>query len=132
MEGEGPMPGSTDRRPSWDEYFMTLANEVATRTTCLRRAVGAIIVKDRRILATGYNGVPTGLVASAAGGAKRPASRDLPGIACGAECDHPGCTLWYQYHGRLDLHYHPAMRGVREDAHQRRYRGNHLFEPLSR
>ena len=80
------MPGSTDRRPSWDEYFMTLANEVATRTTCLRRAVGAIIVKDRRILATGYNGVPTGLAHCAetgclrqqAGGAKRPASRDLP------------------------------------------------------
>jgi len=48
-------------RPSWDEYFMTLAEEVATRTTCLRRAVGAIIVKDRRILATGYNGVPSGL-----------------------------------------------------------------------
>ncbi len=51
----------TDHRPSWDEYFMKLANEVATRTTCLRRAVGAVIVKDRRILATGYNGVPTGL-----------------------------------------------------------------------
>ena len=48
-------------RPSWDEYFMTLATEVATRTTCLRRGVGALIVKDRRILATGYNGVPTGL-----------------------------------------------------------------------
>ncbi|MDR0513988.1 MAG: cytidine/deoxycytidylate deaminase family protein [Coriobacteriaceae bacterium] len=48
-------------RPSWDEYFMTLAHEVATRTTCLRRAVGAVIVKDRRILATGYNGVPSGL-----------------------------------------------------------------------
>ena len=48
-------------RPSWDEYFMTLADEVASRTTCLRRAVGAIIVKERRILATGYNGVPTGL-----------------------------------------------------------------------
>ena len=46
-------------RPSWDEYFMTLANEVATRTTCMRSAVGAVIVKDRRILATGYNGVPT-------------------------------------------------------------------------
>ena len=44
-----------DHRPSWDEYFMTLANEVATRTTCMRRAVGAVIVKDRRILATGYN-----------------------------------------------------------------------------
>ncbi len=52
---------TVDNRPSWDEYFMTLADEVATRTTCMRRAVGAIIVKDRRILATGYNGVPTGL-----------------------------------------------------------------------
>ena len=48
-------------RPSWDEYFMKLANEVATRTTCMRRGVGALIVKERRILATGYNGVPTGL-----------------------------------------------------------------------
>lgn len=48
-------------RPSWDEYFMKLANEVATRTTCLRRAVGCVIVKDNRILATGYNGVPSGL-----------------------------------------------------------------------
>ena len=48
-------------RPTWDEYFMKLAYEVATRTTCLRRAVGAVIVKDRRILATGYNGVPTGM-----------------------------------------------------------------------
>lgn len=48
-------------RPSWDEYFMTLAEQVATRTTCLRRAVGALIVKDKRILCTGYNGVPTGI-----------------------------------------------------------------------
>lgn len=48
-------------RPSWDEYFIHLAFEVAKRSTCLRRAVGAIIVKDRRILATGYNGVPSGL-----------------------------------------------------------------------
>lgn len=50
-----------DERPSWDEYFMKLANEVATRTTCMRRAVGAVVVKDNRILATGYNGVPSGL-----------------------------------------------------------------------
>lgn len=50
-----------EQRPSWDEYFMKLAHEVATRTTCMRRAVGAIIVKERRILATGYNGVPTGI-----------------------------------------------------------------------
>ena len=49
------------QRPSWDEYFLKLAFEVSKRSTCLRRAVGAIIVKDRRILATGYNGVPSGL-----------------------------------------------------------------------
>lgn len=50
-----------EERPSWDEYFMTLADQVASRTTCLRRAVGAVIVKDKRILSTGYNGVPTGI-----------------------------------------------------------------------
>lgn len=48
-------------RPSWDEYFMTIAREVAGRSTCLRRATGAVLVKDKRILATGYNGVPKGL-----------------------------------------------------------------------
>ena len=48
-------------RPSWDEYFMTLANQVATRTTCVRRGVGCVLVRDKRILATGYNGAPTGL-----------------------------------------------------------------------
>jgi dCMP deaminase len=49
-------------RPSWDDYFMRIAEEVATRTTCMRRSVGAVLVKDKRILATGYNGVPTGIV----------------------------------------------------------------------
>ena len=48
-------------RPSWDEYFLEIANLVATRSTCLRRKVGAVIVKDKRILATGYNGAPRGL-----------------------------------------------------------------------
>ena len=48
-------------RPSWDEYFMELTEVVATRSTCVRRRVGAIIVKDKRILATGYNGAPSGL-----------------------------------------------------------------------
>jgi dCMP deaminase len=48
-------------RPSWQEYFMSIAQLVATRSTCLRRAVGAVLVKDKRILATGYNGAPTGI-----------------------------------------------------------------------
>ncbi len=48
-------------RLSWDEYFMTITKTVAKRSTCLRRHVGAILVKDKRILATGYNGAPSGL-----------------------------------------------------------------------
>jgi dCMP deaminase len=49
------------QRPSWDEYFMTIAEQVATRSTCCRRQIGAIIVRDRHILSTGYNGAPAGL-----------------------------------------------------------------------
>lgn len=48
-------------RPTWDEYFMMIAHDVSTRATCIRRKVGAVIVKDKRILSTGYNGVPTGI-----------------------------------------------------------------------
>lgn len=48
-------------RPSWDEYFMGIAELAATRSTCLRRQVGAVIVKDKKIQATGYNGAPSGL-----------------------------------------------------------------------
>lgn len=48
-------------RPSWDEYFMQLARQAATRSTCLRRQVGAVLVRDKRILATGYNGAPRGV-----------------------------------------------------------------------
>ncbi|MBQ6663815.1 MAG: dCMP deaminase family protein [Firmicutes bacterium] len=49
------------RRPSWDEYFMQMAELTATRSTCLRRNVGAVIVQNRHIIATGYNGAPRGL-----------------------------------------------------------------------
>ena len=48
-------------RPSWDRYFMDITALVARRSTCLRRSVGASIVKDKRILSTGYNGAPSGL-----------------------------------------------------------------------
>jgi dCMP deaminase len=66
---EGAAPGvpaerggaRAQRRPSWDEYFMQLAKQAATRSTCLRRQVGAILVRDKRILATGYNGAPRGV-----------------------------------------------------------------------
>ncbi|MBN2061067.1 MAG: cytidine/deoxycytidylate deaminase family protein [Deltaproteobacteria bacterium] len=48
-------------RPSWPEYFMGITRLVAKRSTCLRRHVGAILIKDKRILATGYNGAPAGM-----------------------------------------------------------------------
>ena len=48
-------------RPTWDEYFMTITAQVAERSTCLRAKVGAVIVRDRSILATGYNGSPAGM-----------------------------------------------------------------------
>jgi len=58
-------------RPGWDEYFLKISHLVSQRSTCLRRAVGAVIVKDRRILATGYNGAPTGLPHCAVSGCLR-------------------------------------------------------------
>jgi len=48
-------------RPSWDHYFMQITFQVAKRSTCPRAAVGAVIVRDKRILTTGYNGAPSGL-----------------------------------------------------------------------
>jgi dCMP deaminase len=48
-------------RPTLDEYFMSLAKVVASRSTCLHHIVGAVLVKDKRLLCTGYNGAPTGM-----------------------------------------------------------------------
>ncbi len=60
-------PSSDDRRtlgatrPGWDEYFMEIARSVATRATCPRASVGAVLVRAHRILTTGYNGAPRGV-----------------------------------------------------------------------
>lgn len=47
-------------RPSWDEYFLSIAKLIQTRSTCIRRQVGALLVKDKYIVSTGYNGAPSG------------------------------------------------------------------------
>ena len=52
---------SVNKRPSWEQYFLELADLVASRSSCLRRQVGAVLVKNERIIATGYNGAPRGL-----------------------------------------------------------------------
>ena len=61
IKSGGPQRPERMSRPSWDEYFLGITREVARRSTCLRRQVGATLVRDRRILATGYNGAPSGL-----------------------------------------------------------------------
>ncbi len=49
------------KRPTWQEYFFNIMAVIATRSSCMRRQIAAIAVKDKRILATGYNGAPTGI-----------------------------------------------------------------------
>jgi dCMP deaminase len=65
------------QRPSWDEYFMNIAYETARRSNCSRRQIGAIVVRDRRIISTGYNGTPRGVKNCFDGGCPRCRS-DVP------------------------------------------------------
>lgn len=82
-----------EARPSWDEYFLMLAKLAATRSTCLALPVGAVIVKQRQVLATGYNGPPSGSPHCTAQGFCYPglprcdASRTLPSRAIHAEAN---------------------------------------------
>lgn len=72
-------------RPDWDTYFMDIAHVVARRGNCLRRQVAAIIVKDNRIVSTGYNGTPRGITNCCEGGCPRCAS-DAPSGTDLGEC----------------------------------------------
>ena len=76
-----------DPRPSWDDYFMAIANVVATRSNCSRRRVAAVVAKDNHILSTGYNGTPRGVKNCFAGGCPRcagrvPSGKDLEECLC--------------------------------------------------
>lgn len=68
---------SRQSRLSWEEYFMEITRLVAKRSTCLRRQVGAVLVKDKKILATGYNGAPIGMEHCSDVGCLR-AERNIP------------------------------------------------------
>lgn len=87
------MLSSEALRPSWHEYFMMLAKLTATRSTCLAIPVGAVIVKDRQVLATGYNGSPSGSIHCTAQGFCYPGlktcaeSTSLPSRAVHAEAN---------------------------------------------
>ncbi|HEY8297081.1 MAG TPA: cytidine/deoxycytidylate deaminase family protein [Candidatus Baltobacteraceae bacterium] len=82
-------------RPGWDEYFMQIARTVATRATCPRASVGAVLVRDHRILTTGYNGAPRGV----------------------AHCAEVGCTLASEHcvratHAEANAVVQAALHGI--------------------
>jgi len=58
LHGKGKITLNSSNRPSWHEYFMGITALVASRATCIRRKVGAVLVKEKRILCSGYNGAP--------------------------------------------------------------------------
>ncbi|KAF2457462.1 cytidine deaminase-like protein [Lineolata rhizophorae] len=65
------LPSESRLRPSWDQYFMQLASLAASRSNCMKRRVGAVLVRDRRVVSTGYNGTPRGIRNCNAGGCPR-------------------------------------------------------------
>ncbi len=72
-------------RPDWDTYFMEIAKVVATRSNCCRRHVAAVVVKDHRIISTGYNGTPRGVTNCFEGGCPR-CNSDIPSGEGLADC----------------------------------------------
>ena len=68
---------ANSKRPDWDEYFMNIAHVAAQRSSCSRRQVAAVIVKDRRVISTGYNGTPRGVTNCNEGGCPRCNSTDI-------------------------------------------------------
>ncbi|MCS7236082.1 MAG: cytidine/deoxycytidylate deaminase family protein [Armatimonadota bacterium] len=89
-------------RPGWDDYFMSLAALAATRSTCLRRRVGAVVVKDRMVLSTGYNDTPRGLRNCGEGGCARCAGDAPPGTGhdtCLCIHAEQNAILQAAYHG---------------------------------
>ena len=126
------------KRPDWDEYFMEIAHVVALRSNCLRRHVAAVIVKDRRIISTGYNGTPRGIRNCNEGGCPRCASHAPSGTnlteclcshgeenAIGQAAYHGSCvkdsTLYTTYSPWLRCAKMIINAGIREVVYRERY-----------
>ena len=96
------MKTKLSKRPGWDIYFMDIAHVVTKRSNCIRRQVAAIIVKDQRIISTGYNGTPRGVRNCFEGGCPRCASKAPSGSGLGeCICSHAEENAITQaaYHG---------------------------------
>src|SRR5262252_8128138 len=90
------------QRPSWDEYFMDIAKVVASRSNCMKRKVAAIIVRDKRVVSTGYNGTPRGTRNCNEGGCPRCNSLAASGTALDeCLCSHgeENAIVQASYHG---------------------------------
>ena len=79
-------------KPDWDEYFMNVAHVVKSRSSCLTRQVGAILVKDKRVMSTGYNGTPRGIKNCNEGGCERCAARMRNEVEAGTNIDKCTCS----------------------------------------
>ena len=93
---------SQQDRPDWDEYFMEIAKVVAARSNCSRRHVAAVIVKDKRIISTGYNGTPRGIKNCNEGGCPRCYSNAPSGTAleeCLCSHGEENAIVQAAYHG---------------------------------
>jgi len=94
--------GAAAARPDWDDYFMAIARVLASRSNCCRRKVAALIIKDRRIISTGYNGTPRGIPNCFEGGCPRCASEEASGERLGeCICAHAeeNAIVQAAYHG---------------------------------
>lgn len=94
-------------RPSWDQYFMDIAQMVAKRSNCSTRQVAAIIVRDKRIISTGYNGTPRGTKNCDEGGCARCWARTNGTVAAGTQLDECTCS-----HGEENAIVQAAFHGV--------------------
>lgn len=97
-------------RPTWDEYFMNMAKVAQERSNCLRGSVGAVMVRNKRVIATGYNGAPIGVKDCIDGGCERCLRRHQNKIRSGEEkalciCLHAeqNAILQSAYHGMSTL-----------------------------
>ena len=126
------------KRPDWDEYFMEIANVVALRSNCSRRHVAAVIVKDKRIISTGYNGTPRGIKNCCEGGCPRCSSEAPSGTGlteCLCSHGEENAIVQAAYHGiavkdsTLYTTYSPCLlcakmiinAGIREVVYKERY-----------
>jgi len=115
-------------RPSWEHYFMEIAKLVSFRSTCLRRKVGAVLVKDKHVIATGYNGAASGLAHCSVRGCLR-AELNIPsgqrhemcrGVHAEQNAHYPGGLARCQHQRGGAVLHGSAMHLVQQNADQRR------------